>query len=353
MSFDDENILDEEVTDDQKVVEGDIIDLEVDDMKVGVNFPTEESALMSIENWSFKSLCALAKIRYRKGKIVNGEKVRGRRCLACPHGIGRKKTGKGERPGQRVKNTNCPVKINLNEQEDGSWEVTTCILEHVGHPVSSKVFYSHQQSKKLDDDDKEFVRGLLRVRANPRNIADVLRERTGKDFKTQDVRNLISRIKQHEELSSVEEALAEIKDGGGEVRYRKEEGNDNVDVLWVQTADMKKQLIKIKPQVFECDTTFGTQAEGYKLYVPVFHSNITNRWEVAGLLFLSTETKEKVEHGLKFFKDSLPYNIGDGTKKFIFFADKDFDYIEVNLKHLTIQNLYECLSCVSVTHFLI
>ena len=103
----------------------------------------------------------------------------------------------------------------------------------------------------MDDDDKEFVKGLLRVRANPRNIADVLRERTGKDFKTQDVRNLISRIQQHEELSSVEEALAEIKDGGGEVRYRKEEGNDNVDVLWVQTADMKKQLIKIKPQVFE------------------------------------------------------------------------------------------------------
>ena len=82
-------------------------------------------------------------------------------------------------PQQRVKNTSCPVKINLNEQEDGSWEVTTCILEHVGHPVSSKVFYSHQQSKKLDDDDKEFVKGLLRVRANPRNIADVLRERTG------------------------------------------------------------------------------------------------------------------------------------------------------------------------------
>ena len=66
MSSDDENILDEDCIDDQKEV--DIIDLEVDDLKVGVNFPTEESALMSIENWSFKSLCALAKIRYRKGK---------------------------------------------------------------------------------------------------------------------------------------------------------------------------------------------------------------------------------------------------------------------------------------------
>ena len=60
------------------------------------------------------------------------------------------------------------------------------------------------------------------------------------------------------------------------------------------------------------------------------------------MLFLSTETKEKVEHGLKFFKDSLPYNIGDGTKKFIFYNDKDFDYIEVNIILLTILILYEC-----------
>ena len=122
---------------------------DIDDLKVGLNFPSEDIAIKSIENWSFKSLCALAKIRYRKGKTVNGERVKGRRCLACPHGISRKKTGKGERPGQRVKDTNCPVKVNLNEQEDGSWEVTTCHLQHEGHPVTSKLFYSHQQSRKL------------------------------------------------------------------------------------------------------------------------------------------------------------------------------------------------------------
>ena len=56
-------------------------------------------------------------------------------------------------------------------------------MEHDGHPITSKLFYSHQQSRKLDDDDKEFVKGLLRVRANARNIADVLTEKTGKDLK--------------------------------------------------------------------------------------------------------------------------------------------------------------------------
>ena len=64
--------------------------------------------------------------------------------------------------------------------------------------------------------------------------------------------------------------------------------------------------------------------------MPVFHSIFTNKWEVAGLLFLSTETKEKVEDGLKFFKKSLPYKVVDGVTKFIFFPDKDFDYIQVS-----------------------
>ena len=324
------------------------IDIEKDGLRVGVRFSSDDVAVKSIENWTHKSLCPLAKVRFRKGSISSkGERVKGRRCFSCPHGINRKNTGKGERPSQRLKFTNCPVKVNLNEQEDGSWEVTTCHLEHEGHPLTSKLFYSHQQSKKLGDDDKEFVKGLMRAKTNVRNIADVLSERTGKDYKTQDVRNIISRMKQQEEnVVTVEESLGEMRDGGGDVRYKKEKDTNNVDVLWIQTKDMRKQLALTKPHVFECDTTFGTQNEGYKLYVPVFHSKLTNMWEVAGLLFLSTETKEKVEEGIKYFKDSLPYTIN--TNKFIFFADKDFDYIEVSEVFIS----FSCcvIACIAYLH---
>jgi hypothetical protein len=72
------------------------------------------------------------------------------------------------------------------------------------------------------------------------------------------------------------------------------------------------------------------QVEGYKLYIPVYYSNFTGKWEVSGLLFLSTETREKVDAGIRFFKQSLPYKI-DGGSKFIFFTDKDFDYITVRI----------------------
>ena len=50
-----------------------------------------------------------------------------------------------------------------------------------------------------------------------------------------------------------------IIDKGGEVRYKKEKGSNNVEVLWIQTQDMRKQLALTKPHLFECDTTFGTR----------------------------------------------------------------------------------------------
>ena len=73
------------------------------------------------------------------------------------------------------------------------------------------------------------------------------------------------------------------------------------------------------------------QKEGYKLHVVIYHSNTTDMWEVAGLLFISSETKEKVETGYAFFRDSLVshgLNTG-GEGPLIFYLDKDFDYISV------------------------
>ena len=60
--------------------------------------------------------------------------------------------------------------------------------------------------------------------------------------------------------------------------------------------------------------------------IPTYHNTVNNKTEFAGLLFLATETKENIEVGLKFFKDSIDYT---SPSKLIFFVDKDFDYINV------------------------
>ena len=308
-------------------------ELEIERMEEGLIFETDEVAVGAVEAWASKSFCPLIKVRFHKGHFKNGEYEKGRRCFKCPHGVQRKSKATGSRPSQRLKFTQCPVKINLNERDDGSWMVTSCNLEHQGHPITQENFLSHQQARKLSEDDKECIKGLVRAKTNVRNIADVLSERTGMNLAVQTVRNIINQLKESDkEVKTVEMVLGEIRDQGVDVRYRKERETNNVDVLWLQTKDMKEMINRCKPLVFECDTTFGTQAEGYKLFIPLFHSNITDKWEIGGLLFLSTETKEKVQAGIEFFKSSLPYSTEGGASKFIFFTDKDFDYIEVSMK---------------------
>ena len=87
--------------------------------------------------------------------------------------------------------------------------------------------------------------------------------------------------------------LADIKDEGGDVQFMKDPITNCVEVLWICTSDMTEMLKNEKPRLFENDTTFGTSSQGYKLNLPVYLSKETNMWESAGLLFFTSETKEK------------------------------------------------------------
>ena len=57
------------------------IDIEPDDMAVGLVFPSDEVAVASIQSWSAKALCPLSRIRYQKGFEKNGEYTKGVKVL--------------------------------------------------------------------------------------------------------------------------------------------------------------------------------------------------------------------------------------------------------------------------------
>ena len=62
------------------------------------------------------------------------------------------------------------------------------------------------------EDDKYIVLGLVDAQASNKNIAEVLAKKTGKPFNSQDVRNIVTRIKESSmNTASIEEVLAEIK----------------------------------------------------------------------------------------------------------------------------------------------
>ena len=68
---------------------------------------------------------------------------------------------------------------------------------------------------------------------------------------------------------------------------------------------MKAQLLEEKPNTFQVDTTFDTKRENFT----VFKSETTGQWEIGCLLYIEPETKTNIEHGVRMFRDSLPYHL--------------------------------------------
>ena len=112
--------------------ENEIIDIPKDGLKVGLEFPNEEVAVSSLLNWGRKALCPLMKARRAKTAAETNGESRGRRTFQCPNGKQRQIKSE-QRPKQHVKYTRCPVAININEQEDGTFVITKAVLEHSGN----------------------------------------------------------------------------------------------------------------------------------------------------------------------------------------------------------------------------
>ena len=101
-----------------------IIAIPEEGMKPGLTFPREECPLNTIQKWSEKVLCPLIKTRRTKSMLETNGESRGRRTLDCPHGRERNCGNNEKRPQQNVEFSKCPVHININEAEDGSWYTT-------------------------------------------------------------------------------------------------------------------------------------------------------------------------------------------------------------------------------------
>ena len=190
----------------------------------------------------------------------------GRYSLKCPHGMVRASKGTGKHKVQSVNFTGCLAACNVREQKDGTWKVTTCITKHSGHIVSKVVYNTYRNVKKTSKEDEEYVAELAKAKAKNRIIAERFSERTGKNYKTKDINNLIRKIGlESEEGSCLEKDLESYITEGGYVQYRKDE-DGYIDVLWIQTGYMKEAVTATKPRTFEVDTTFGTLEKRNELF---------------------------------------------------------------------------------------
>ena len=108
--------------------------------------------------------------------------------------------------------------------------------------MSRQDYYSNAHVKKLNPDDFEYVKMLSKTKAKPRILADIMTQRTGKDYNSEEIRYLIQKVatEDKENMPAVEKVLTELRDHGGNVMGDKDPGTKNVDVLGIQTENMKK-----------------------------------------------------------------------------------------------------------------
>ena len=116
----------------------------------------------------------------------------------CPHGRKRTSasTGKRWKPTAYV---GCPVRVNVNQQQDGAFVVTRAELNHVNHDISREMFEKYAVNKRLSKDQEDAVRAFLETAPSAVEVASLLKDITGKDYSIQDAANISKRLKRTNE----------------------------------------------------------------------------------------------------------------------------------------------------------
>ena len=111
---------------------------------VGLLFPDYNSMRASLEEWSRVNFSPLAKIRSER---VRSGHPRPSHTFGCPHSRKARQNlgGSGIRRQRkkRVEYVDCPFRIDIKVNGDGSCVVTRALTEHSGHEVSEEQFLKY------------------------------------------------------------------------------------------------------------------------------------------------------------------------------------------------------------------
>ena len=244
--------------------------------------------------------------------------------------VRRPNEGNSETPGKKRKEiTNilyaaCPASLTFKKNESGSFYLFKSTLAH-NHSLTKEEYFEFPFVRKRSISvDSDFIKPLIKAKAKPSNIAHLLKTETGIPFSRKQVANLAKKLSL-KETPDPALALNVVVSQGGDCQIYRDPNSNIVDVIFIQTKKMKEELFDNKPHVFECDTTFNTNIEKYKLWISAYRNFKTDMFEIAGIILLSHETADLVKIALEFFKDSLPKI----SMPLILFVDKNFNHVNV------------------------
>ena len=193
-----------------------------DNLKEDLKFGSYEDVDKYVKEWSDANLSPFI----IRSSFQGNENSNGRIQYVCPHGVERTSKSRGGRPRQHVMHTDCPVRINVNQnRKDNTWTVTKVVKKHQGHMLGPDVYGGYQKFCKMSSADVQFVNELDAVGASRRRIAERMGEKTGNAYNTKDIYNIVSKLKNSIADGGVlEKYLRDVQADGGDVQWNKNEG---------------------------------------------------------------------------------------------------------------------------------
>ena len=201
--------------------------------------------------------------------------------------------------------------------------VLTAFSEEHNHAVNEAMYF--QEVHKISEPEEiEFVAEAMKMNVTAAQLKNHIKTKYDKSgISINHVRYMMSKLRspdvENEDLSAY---LEKVVQEGGDVHIKLDNKQETVRVMTIQTNDMRKAYSGIAPNLVYVDTTFNFNKEGYKMSSFAYLNPVTNKGEIAQLIFLTDEGADALEFAFSAFKGSNAHVPG------YFMVDKDFN--EVN-----------------------
>ena len=222
---------------------------------------------------------------------------------------------------QHSKKKDCPVFVRLSCRKRGDTRdfcIVKAYQEEHNHVNTDAMFY--QDTNKINEaEELDFVKQSLKLNVKATQLRKSIQLKYKKPgISSSHVRYTMKKVKgpDHDD-KELDIFLLKLEEEGGKIKIL-EDINKKVRVLTIQTIKMAKAYSGAKPTVVLFDTTFGFSQEGYKMSAFSYTNPVSNKGEIAMLIFLADEGAEALEFAFQSFKKAT---VQDPS---CFMVDKDF-----------------------------
>lgn len=217
----------------------------------------------------------------------------------CKYGEVRqpKTTGQAVRQSYTYK-SECPSLITINYKVKRQvFEVGDLNVAH-NHDRSGTIFDGLPKQRRLDDNEKQFAKDMISMKANMRLLQKEIKGKTGKTTVLKDLHNIKQQIKSHHgnDLEAIYEEIKDRNDITTEVFLN----NDELQGIYIQD-DRMRQYFDLYPEVLLMDATYKLNDRRMPLFLLLVVDG-NGESQIVAMFIIKSENYDIISKMLATFK---------------------------------------------------